>query len=122
MMMDKFDLLSRCIDPSRIQHKKMSHKLRQEVTKRVIVKKFARGSTVAKQGDASDTLFFISKGVLDIVQDGVLLTTMGTGEIVGERALLEPGSVLHADIVAAVARCQNVAIAVRFAGLQSNAH
>ena len=27
---------------------------------------------------------------------------MGTGEIVGERALLEPGSVLHADIVAAV--------------------
>lgn len=81
---------------------KMSQKLREEVTRRVKVNKYTRGYTIAKQGDPSDTLFFVSKGALDIIQDGVLLHNLGEGEVVGERALLEPGSKCQADVVAVV--------------------
>jgi MFS family permease len=46
------------------------------------------GEVVIRQGDVGDHCFVIVEGTLAIERDGVLLTELGSGELVGEIALL----------------------------------
>jgi predicted MFS family arabinose efflux permease len=46
------------------------------------------GVDVIVQGDAGDRLYVVAEGEVDIVADGVLVTTLGRGAAVGEIALL----------------------------------
>jgi CRP/FNR family transcriptional regulator, cyclic AMP receptor protein len=57
------------------------------------------GTVVARQGEVGREAFLVVDGEVDIVRDGVPIARLGTGEVVGELALLGDWE-RTADIVA----------------------
>ena len=49
------------------------------------------GETLVRQGDAGAELFLLLGGALEVEVDGEVVAELGTGALVGERALLEGG-------------------------------
>ena len=49
------------------------------------------GGYVFKQGELADGLFFIGRGRVEILRDGVSLATLGIGEVLGELSVLGGG-------------------------------
>lgn len=66
------------------------------------------GELLTKQGDAGTEVFLLLDGVLEVEVDGELLTELGPGAVLGERALLEGG--IRTATLRAVSRCR-VAVA-----------
>ncbi|MEC7743205.1 MAG: TIR domain-containing protein [Pseudomonadota bacterium] len=71
-----------------------------EIAEIANVKKFAAGDLIAKSGDIGDELFYIVAGSVDIIIKDHLYKTRKKGQLVGEMALIDPGGVRSADIVA----------------------
>jgi hypothetical protein len=55
-------------------------------------RKLEQGDVLVQQGDPGQELFLLLDGVLEVEVDGDVLTEVGPGAIVGERALLEGGN------------------------------
>ncbi len=49
------------------------------------------GETLFRQGDASDVLYVVKDGEIDLIHDGRLIETVGPGGIVGEVGVLDDG-------------------------------
>lgn len=49
------------------------------------------GETLFSQGDASDVLYVVKEGEIDLVHDGRLIETVGPGGIIGEVGVLDDG-------------------------------
>lgn len=59
-------------------------------TERVLERKvFYAGSTIFKEGDKGDRAYLIQEGQVEIVKNGVVLATIGKGELFGEMALVD---------------------------------
>jgi len=52
---------------------------------------FAAGTTVFSEGDVGDAMYVVKDGEVDIVVHGKVVETVGSGGIVGEMALIDPG-------------------------------
>lgn len=50
---------------------------------------FPAGTTVFQQGDAPTTMFVVKSGEVDLFINGLLVATLGEGEIFGEMALID---------------------------------
>lgn len=70
--------------------------------------KLAKGKVLAEQGDDGRELFLLLDGVLAVEVDGTVVTELGPGAVLGERALLEGGK--RTATLRAVTKCR-VAIA-----------
>ena len=57
------------------------------------------GTVLARQGEVGREAFLVISGEVDVVRDGVTLARLGSGEVVGEMALLG-GWYRTADVVA----------------------
>lgn len=55
------------------------------------IHKMEAGELLTRQGEPGDELYLILDGVLEVDVDGTVVTEIGPGAIVGERALLEEG-------------------------------
>ena len=53
------------------------------------IHKMEAGELLTRQGEPGDELYLILDGVLEVDVDGTVVTEIGPGAIVGERALLE---------------------------------
>ncbi len=66
--------------------------------------RYAAGGVVVAEGDTGDRLYLISGGHAEVSAEGskgpVPLATLGTGEMFGEIALLEPGGKCQATVTA----------------------
>lgn len=60
--------------------------------RRPTVRNLPAGAVLAHQGEPGDTLYLLLDGVLEVERDGTLLTELGPGAVLGERALLEGGT------------------------------
>jgi hypothetical protein len=58
---------------------------------RPTIRKFRKGERVTTQGEVADELFVLLDGVLSVDIDGEVVTEVGPGAILGERAILESG-------------------------------
>lgn len=52
-------------------------------------KVFYAGQTVFKQGDLGDRAYLIQEGEVEISKNGLVLATLGKGELFGEMALVD---------------------------------
>jgi CRP-like cAMP-binding protein len=75
------------------------------ITEDVVVK---AGAFVFKQGELADGLFFIGRGRVEILRDGVVIATLGIGEVLGELSVLGGGYKRSAS-----ARAQSEVVAAR---------
>lgn len=50
---------------------------------------FSAGQLIFQQGEPGDTLYIVAEGQVDIRVDGQVIETIGTGDILGEMALIE---------------------------------
>jgi len=64
------------------------------------VEHYERGSRIVGQGEASDRLFVIAAGSVNVVRDGTPLATLPAGSLFGEMGLIDQAP-RSADIVAA---------------------
>jgi hypothetical protein len=55
------------------------------------IRKLAKGSLLAEQGDAGEDIYLLLDGVLSVWVDGKEIAELGPGAVVGERAVLESG-------------------------------
>ena len=55
------------------------------------VRRLAEGTVVTQQGEPGNELFLLLDGMLAVEIDGVALTEVGPGAVLGERAILEHG-------------------------------
>lgn len=55
-------------------------------------RKLAQGDVLVQQGEPGQDLFLLLDGMLDVEVDGEIVTEVGPGAILGERALLEGGT------------------------------
>ncbi len=62
---------------------------------------FAEGDVLAQQGASGDEAFIVIAGELTIRRNGRKVAALGSGEVVGEMALIDGGA-RSADVVAAV--------------------
>lgn len=51
----------------------------------------ARGDTLLREGDFGYAMFAITSGSAEVVQDGVVIRTLGPGDVFGEVAVLAGG-------------------------------
>ena len=56
------------------------------------IERIKPGRVLIEQGEAGTDLFLLLDGVVTVEVDGQLLTELGPGALVGERALLEGGT------------------------------
>jgi CRP/FNR family transcriptional regulator, cyclic AMP receptor protein len=59
----------------------------------------ADGQVLMRQGDYSTELVAIEEGTADVVRDGTVVASLGTGDVIGEMGLLER-TARSADVVA----------------------
>lgn len=72
----------------------LERKLSREIMtggRRPQIVRFAPGEVVTQQGDPGDVLYLVLDGVLDVEVNGDVVTEVGPGALLGERALLEGG-------------------------------
>ncbi len=55
------------------------------------VRRVAEGTVVTRQGEPGDELYLLLDGMLAVEVDGTVLTEVGPGAVLGERAILEHG-------------------------------
>ena len=55
------------------------------------IRRFARGTVLAEQGQPGEEIFLLLDGVIAVSVDGTELAELGPGAILGERAVLEQG-------------------------------
>jgi CRP/FNR family cyclic AMP-dependent transcriptional regulator len=55
------------------------------------VERFAAGSTIFREGDAGDAMYVVLEGTVEISANGQHMETLGTGEVIGEMALIDQG-------------------------------
>ncbi|GAC1332339.1 MAG: hypothetical protein NVSMB17_11330 [Candidatus Dormibacteria bacterium] len=72
-----------------LEHELSSHIMRGG--KKPEMRRLKAGQVLCAEGDPGDELFLLLDGVLSVEADGKLLTHLGPGVVVGERALLEAG-------------------------------
>jgi cyclic nucleotide-binding protein len=70
---------------------------------RPAVHHFAKGHTLAEQGQPGDELYLLLDGILGVFVDGQELAQVGPGAVMGERAVLEHG--LRTATLRALTRC-----------------
>jgi hypothetical protein len=58
---------------------------------RLVRRRVARGDTLVEQGQPGDELFVLLDGVFDVEVDGEIVAQVGSGAILGERAVLGDG-------------------------------
>jgi hypothetical protein len=58
---------------------------------RLVRRRVPRGETLVEQGEYGDELFVLLDGVFDVEVDGDVVAQVGSGAIVGERAVLSDG-------------------------------
>src|SRR5213592_5168242 len=58
---------------------------------RLVRRRVARGETLVEQGEPGDDLFVVLDGVFDVEVDGEVVAQVGSGAILGERAVLGDG-------------------------------
>jgi len=58
---------------------------------RPTIRELDAGRALVEQGDAGNNLFLLLDGILSVELNGKALAEIGTGAILGERALLEGG-------------------------------
>ena len=63
------------------------------------VRSFATGEIIFSRGDHADFMFVVIEGAVDILLDGHLISTLETGDILGEMGLIEKSD-RSADAVA----------------------
>jgi hypothetical protein len=59
---------------------------------RPVVRTLAAGAELARQGEPGGELYLLLDGVLAVAVDGTVVTELGPGAVLGERALLEGGT------------------------------
>jgi hypothetical protein len=59
--------------------------------RRPTVRNLPAGAVLAAQGEPGQALYLLLDGVLSVERDGTVLTELGPGAVLGERALLEGG-------------------------------
>lgn len=65
---------------------------------------FRGGETIVQEGDAGDSIYFLTSGVVSIrISSGLRVASLDAGTCFGELALLTPGSKRIADVLADVA-------------------
>jgi len=67
------------------------------------IRKVKKGKALTEQGKPGDELFLLLDGVLSVEVDGEVLTELGPGALLGERAVIEGG--LRTSTLRAVTRC-----------------
>jgi CRP-like cAMP-binding protein len=58
---------------------------------KLVRRRAARGETLVEQGDAGHDLFVLLDGVFDVEIDGEVVAQVGSGAVLGERAVLGDG-------------------------------
>jgi Cyclic nucleotide-binding domain len=58
---------------------------------KLVRRRVARGETLVEQGECGDELFVLLDGVFDVEVDGEVVAQVGSGAILGERAVLGDG-------------------------------
>jgi len=58
---------------------------------RATVRKLATGALLTEQGQPGDDIYLLLDGVLSVWVDGIQVSELGPGAVIGERALLEEG-------------------------------
>ena len=58
---------------------------------RVQRRRLTEGETLVQQGQEGTELFILLDGVLDVEEDGIVVAQVGSGAVLGERAVLERG-------------------------------
>ena len=58
---------------------------------KLVRRRVARGETLVEQGKPGDDLFVVLDGVFDVEVDGEVMAQVGSGAILGERAVLGDG-------------------------------
>ena len=66
----------------------------REVAETAKLREFGRGNSIVKQGDDSVTFYIILKGLVEVREDGRVLTRLGPGRFFGETALVTGSSYL----------------------------
>jgi hypothetical protein len=74
---------------SELERKLATSILREGAT--LVRRRVARGDTLVEQGQAGDELFVLLDGVFDVEVDGEIVAQVGSGAILGERAVLGHG-------------------------------
>src|SRR4029077_6072135 len=58
---------------------------------KLVRRRVARGETLVEQGEPGRDLFVLLDGVFDVEVDGLVVAQVGSGAILGERAVLGDG-------------------------------
>ena len=74
---------------------------------RLVRRRVARGDTLVEQGQLGDELFVLLDGVFDVEVDGEIVAQVGSGAILGERAVLGDG---HRTATLRAVRSSRVAV------------
>jgi len=53
---------------------------------------YSRGDVIFQQGDEGDCMFLLHKGQVEVTKDGTSVTTLESGDVFGEMAILSTGS------------------------------
>jgi CRP/FNR family transcriptional regulator, cyclic AMP receptor protein len=59
------------------------------------------GEELMREGELGYEVVFVEEGSADVLQDGVLINTVGAGDMIGELAVLETGAPRTATVVVA---------------------
>ena len=78
----------------------LSDAVHDAILKRVTKKSYGAGDTICKQGSSGDHMFFVKKGALNVIVDGVEVGSMGADAFFGEMALLSPDGKRTSTVVA----------------------
>jgi cGMP-dependent protein kinase len=73
---------------------------KREVSRKVKAVDFKAGQVIMRQGESGNAFYLIAEGICNVFQDGELISTLRSGDYMGEQALIKPNLLRTATVKA----------------------